>query len=174
MTWLDTTFYWGTVSVVTPNAVPFIAMRTDLPVAAGLALAHAGPDVHPAEMPVPAPVVLFMAHLLAGCAEPTCAQTAVLTVVGTAALFGASEALRYCTNFVAEPGKVAVASWSPATLVCPDLMDTFLGGTGLSLKLIRAEIAQARVPAPTIVEQLDVLDNRGFRFRAGPKPPPVD
>jgi glucose dehydrogenase len=56
----------------------------------------------------------------------------------------------------------------------PDSLDTFLSGIGLFLVVVRAEIAQTRMPPPTIVEQLDVLDNCCFGFQSGPKPSLVD
>ena len=56
----------------------------------------------------------------------------------------------------------------------PDSLDTFLSGIGLFLEVVRAEIAQTRMPPPTIVEQLDVLDNCCFGLRSGPEPSLVD
>jgi len=61
-----------------------------------------------------------------------------------------------------------------AMWTAPDSLDTFLSGICLFLVVVRAKIAQTRVSPPAIVEQLDVLDNRGFRFSSGPKPPQVD
>jgi hypothetical protein len=56
----------------------------------------------------------------------------------------------------------------------PDLLDTFLGGICQFFVLGWAEIAQARVQPPPIIEQLDVFDNRYLGFRSRPKPSPVD
>jgi hypothetical protein len=56
----------------------------------------------------------------------------------------------------------------------PDSLDTFLSGIGLFLVVVRAEIAQTRVPPPAIVEQFDVFDNCCFGLQSGPKPPLVD
>jgi hypothetical protein len=45
---------------------------------------------------------------------------------------------------------------------------------GLFLVVVRAEIVQARVTPPTIIQQLDVLDNCCFSLIPGSKPPPVE
>jgi len=65
-------------------------------------------------------------------------------------------------------------STQQTTWTAPDLLDTFLGGKCWFLVLSRAEVVEARVPPPSIIEQLDILDNRGFGFSSAPKPPQVD
>lgn len=69
---------------------------------------------------------------------------------------------------------LVVAATGTGKWTAPDSLDTFLSGIGLFLVVVRAEIAQARMPPPAIIEQLDVFDNRCFGLQSGPEPSLVD